>query len=69
MTGTVDARVRNNTIGVSGTPNSGSSESNGIFIFGDGGSKMNMHIGCYEIWNDERLLAPRRAGGNGRQRT
>ena len=35
----------------------------------DGGSKMNMHIGCYEIWNDERLLAPRRSGGNGRRRT
>lgn len=44
LTGTVNARVRNNTIGVAGTANSGSSESNGIFIFGDGGSKMNAAV-------------------------
>ena len=44
VTGTVNARVRNNTIGVAGTANSGSSESFGIFAFGDGGSDMNIAI-------------------------
>jgi hypothetical protein len=42
--GTVNARVRNNTIGVAGTPNSGSSEGSGIFADGDGGSDMNIAI-------------------------
>src|SRR5258705_221313 len=44
VTGTVNARVRNNAIGVAGTANSGSSESFGIFVFGDGGSDMNIAI-------------------------
>ena len=44
VTGTVNARVRNNTIGVAATANSGSSESFGIFAFGDGGSDMNIAI-------------------------
>jgi methionine-rich copper-binding protein CopC len=44
VTGTVNARVRNNTIGVAGTANSGSSESFGIFAFGDGGSDMTIAI-------------------------
>jgi hypothetical protein len=44
VTGTVNARVRNNTIGVAGTANSGSSESSGIFLFGDGGSDMNAAV-------------------------
>jgi hypothetical protein len=36
----------------------------------DGGSKMNMHIACYEIWSEERRRAPRRSGGgNGRRRS
>jgi hypothetical protein len=39
-TGTGNGHVRNNTIGVAATANSGSSESFGIFIFGDGGSDM-----------------------------
>jgi hypothetical protein len=42
--GLMNARVRNNTIGVAGTANSGSSESFGIFAFGDGGSDMNIAI-------------------------
>jgi uncharacterized repeat protein (TIGR01451 family) len=42
--GLMNARVRNNTIGVAGTANSGSSESFGIFAFGDGGSSMNIAI-------------------------
>ena len=44
QTGTVNARVRNNTIGIAGTANSGSSEGSGIFIFGDGGSDMNVAV-------------------------
>ena len=43
-TGTVNGRVRNNTIGVQGTANSGSAEGSGIFVFGDGGSDMNVAI-------------------------
>ena len=43
-TGTVNARVRGNTIGIPGTANSGSSESFGIFAFGDGGSRMTIAI-------------------------
>ena len=34
----------------------------------DGGSKMTMHIACYELWNEERLAASRRSGGNGRRK-
>jgi len=44
LTGTVNARVRNNTIGVQATANSGSSEGSGIFAFGDGGSDMTIAI-------------------------
>jgi len=44
VTGTVNARVRNNVIGEAGTANSGSSESFGIFAFGDGGSDMTIAI-------------------------
>jgi len=43
-TGTVNARVRNNTIGVQATANSGSSEGSGIFADGDGGSDMNIAV-------------------------
>ena len=35
----------------------------------EGGGKMNMHLGCYDIWNEERLLVARRAGRNGRRRS
>src|SRR6185295_5122352 len=38
LTGTAAGYVRNNTIGVQATPNSGSAEASGITIFGDGGS-------------------------------
>jgi hypothetical protein len=44
VTGTLNARVRNNTIGVAGTANSGSSEGSGIFLTGDGGSDINAAI-------------------------
>jgi Ca2+-binding RTX toxin-like protein len=44
VTGLVNARVRNNVIGVAGTANSGSSESFGIFAFGDLGGDMNIAI-------------------------
>jgi hypothetical protein len=44
VTGTVNARVRNNTIGVAATANSGSAESFGIFLFGDGGSDMTAAV-------------------------
>lgn len=44
LTGTVNARVRNNTIGDPAIANSGSSESFGIFVFGDGGSDMNISV-------------------------
>src|SRR6185436_20817197 len=40
QTGTGNGHVRNNTIGVAGTANSGSSEGAGIFVFGDGGSDL-----------------------------
>ena len=50
LTGTVNARVRNNTIGVAATANSGSSESFGIFIFGDGGSDMNVAVTNNQIF-------------------
>jgi hypothetical protein len=42
--GTVNARVRNNVIGIQGTANSGSSEGSDIFADGDGGSDMNIAI-------------------------
>ena len=44
LTGTMNARVRNNTIGVAATANSGSSAGSGIFVFGDGGSDMNVAV-------------------------
>jgi hypothetical protein len=44
QTGTVNARVRNNIIGDAAVANSGSSEGSGIFIFGDGGSDMNVAV-------------------------
>ena len=34
----------------------------------DGGSKITMHLACYEVWNEERLVASRRSGGKGRRR-
>ncbi len=40
LTGTGNGHVRNNTIGVQATANSGSAEGSGIFLFGDGGSDM-----------------------------
>jgi hypothetical protein len=43
-TGIATGYVRNNVIGVQGTPNSGSSEGSGIFAFGDGGSDMTLVI-------------------------
>jgi uncharacterized repeat protein (TIGR01451 family) len=59
VTGTVNGRIRNNTIGVAGTANSGSSEGAGIFIFGDGGSDMNVAItnnGIFQYNNNGILL-------------
>jgi Ca2+-binding RTX toxin-like protein len=44
LTGTMNARVRNNTIGVAATANSGSTAGSGIFVFGDGGSDMNVAV-------------------------
>jgi methionine-rich copper-binding protein CopC len=44
LTGTMNARVRNNTIGVAATANSGSTSGSGIFVFGDGGSDMNVAV-------------------------
>ena len=44
LTGTMNARVRNNTIGVAATANSGSTAGSGIFVFGDGGSTMNVAV-------------------------
>ncbi|HZI18137.1 MAG TPA: Ig-like domain-containing protein [Pyrinomonadaceae bacterium] len=44
QTGTVNARVRNNIIGDAAVANSGSSEGSGIYIFGDGGSDMNVAV-------------------------
>ena len=40
----MNARVRNNTIGVAATANSGSTAGSGIFVFGDGGSDMNAAV-------------------------
>src|SRR6185369_16439984 len=42
--GNLNARVRNNTIGVAATPNSGSSEGSGIFLTGDGGGNVTAAI-------------------------
>src|SRR5688572_12931832 len=50
LRGTVNARVRNNTIGVAGTANSGSSESFGVFIFSDGGSSMTAAVTNNQIF-------------------
>ena len=44
VTGTLNARVRNNTVGVAATANSDSTESSGIFLTGDGGSDINAAI-------------------------
>src|SRR5688572_25943989 len=44
LTGLMNARVRNNTIGVAATANSGSTAGSGIFVFGDGGSDMNVAV-------------------------
>lgn len=44
LRGNVNARVRNNAIGLAGTANSGSSESFGVFIFSDGGSSMTAAV-------------------------
>jgi len=42
--GSVNARVRNNVVGVAATANSGSAESSGIFLDGDGGSSMTAAV-------------------------
>jgi Calx-beta domain-containing protein len=42
--GNLNARVRNNTIGVAATANSGSSEGSGIFLTGDGGGNVTAAI-------------------------
>ena len=58
QTGTVNARVRNNIIGIAGTANSGSSEGSGIFIFGDGGSDMNVAVTDNQVrqYNNNGIL-------------
>jgi hypothetical protein len=33
------------------------------------GGKVNMHLDCYDIWNAERQIAPRRSGRNHRRRS
>jgi large repetitive protein len=50
LRGTVNARVRNNTIGVAGTANSGSSESFGVFLFSDGGASMTAAVTSNQIF-------------------
>jgi hypothetical protein len=50
VTGNAVGNVRNNTIGVAATPNSGSSESFGIFLFGDGGSDMTVLVDNNDIF-------------------
>ena len=50
LTGTVNARVRNNVIGVQATANSGSSEGSGVLAFGDGGSDMTIAITTNSIF-------------------
>ena len=49
-TGTGNGHVRNNAIGVQATANSGSSESFGIFLFGDGGSDMTAAVSNNTIY-------------------
>jgi uncharacterized repeat protein (TIGR01451 family) len=44
LTGTVHGRIRNNIIGNAAIANSGSVEGSGIFVFGDGGSRMNVAV-------------------------
>ena len=44
LTGTGNGHVRNNTIGIQATANSGSSANSGIHIFGDGGSDMTAAV-------------------------
>jgi methionine-rich copper-binding protein CopC len=44
LTGAMNARVRNNVIGVAATANSGSTAGSGIFVLGDGGSDMNVAV-------------------------
>ena len=58
LTGTVDARVRNNVIGVAATANSGSAESSGIFIFVDGGGDADVAITNNQIfqYNNHGIL-------------
>ncbi len=58
ITGAMDARVRNNTIGVAATANSGSSESNGILVLGDGGSDMDVAVSDNQIfqYNNHGIL-------------
>jgi hypothetical protein len=50
VTGTLNARVRNNTVGVAATANSGSTESSGIFLTGDGGSDINAAITSNQVF-------------------
>lgn len=58
LTGTVDARVRNNIVGAAGTSNSGSSEGSGIFAFVDGGGDMNIAITNNQVfqYNNHGIL-------------
>jgi hypothetical protein len=49
-TGTGNGHVRNNTIGVQATANSGSSEGAGIFVFGDGGSDLVIAITDNQVY-------------------
>ena len=58
LTGTMNARVRNNTIGVAATANSGSSAGAGIFVFGDGGSAMNIAVTNNQVfqYNNNGIL-------------
>ncbi len=56
--GILNARVRNNTIGVAATPNSGSTTNGGIALEGDGGSQINAAITSNSIfqYNNHGIL-------------
>ena len=50
LTGTGNGHVRNNTIGIQATANSGSSASSGIHIFGDGGSDLTAAVSNNQVF-------------------
>ncbi len=56
--GILNARVRNNTIGVAATPNSGSTTNGGIALEGDGGSQINAAITSNSVfqYNNHGIL-------------